>query len=131
MGKKENKADLGAYPKAIAKVLSDPSFLGRMNDSSGAAYMKGLCGDEMEICLVIENNRLVEVKYYTQGCEATRFCAAMTASMARGKTIKEALSISPAEVIKKLKGVPEEYLHCSILAVSTLYRAIADYLLRL
>jgi nitrogen fixation NifU-like protein len=55
----------------------------------------------------------------------------MTASLARGKTIKEALSISAGEVIKKLKGLPEDHLHCSILAVSTLYRAIADYLLRL
>jgi len=57
-------------------------------------------------------------------------CAAMAAHLAYGKTINEALAISAGEVIKQLKGLPENHLHCSILAVSTLYRAIADYLLK-
>ena len=47
-----------------------------------------------------------------------------------GKTVKEALLISAGEVITRLKGLPEDHLHCSILSVSTLYRAIADYLLK-
>ncbi|MDD5618477.1 MAG: iron-sulfur cluster assembly scaffold protein, partial [Candidatus Omnitrophica bacterium] len=68
---------------------------------------------------------------YTDGCGATRVCAAMVARMAYDKTINEALAISAGEVIARLKGLPEDHLHCSILAVSTLYRAIADYLLRL
>jgi nitrogen fixation NifU-like protein len=54
----------------------------------------------------------------------------MAAHLAYGKTVDEALSISAGEIIKGLKGLPEDHLHCSILAVSTLYRAIADYLLR-
>ena len=40
------------------------------------------------------------------------------------------LSISPAEIIRTLKVLPEDHLHCAILAVTTLYRAIADYLLQ-
>jgi nitrogen fixation NifU-like protein len=54
----------------------------------------------------------------------------MVAYLAYGKTVKDALAISAKEVIKKLKGLPENHLHCSILSVSTLYRAIADYLLK-
>ena len=54
----------------------------------------------------------------------------MAAHLVYGKTISEALAISAGEVIKQLKGLPEDHLHCSILAVSTLYRAIADYLLK-
>ena len=50
--------------------------------------------------------------------------------LADGKTIKEALMISAGEIIARLKGLPEDHLHCSILSVSTLYRAIADYLLK-
>ncbi|MFA5271386.1 MAG: iron-sulfur cluster assembly scaffold protein, partial [Candidatus Omnitrophota bacterium] len=71
-----------------------------------------------------------EIKYYTEGCYATRACAAMAAKLAEGKTVKEVLLISAGEVIAELKGLPEIHLHCSILAVSTLYRAIADYLLK-
>lgn len=115
----------------IFKVPQEDEYFGRMNDPTSSAYIKGPCGDEMEFYLVIEENKIIEVKYFTQGCDATKSCAAMTASLAKGKTINEALSISAAEVIKRLKGLPEDHLHCSILAVSTLYRAIADYFLRL
>ena len=101
-----------------------------MNGPTSASYLKGPCGDSMEFYLVIENAVLTEVRYYTEGCEATRACAAMTAKLARGKSVTEALNISAGEIIKRLKGLPQEHLHCSILAVSTLYRAIADYLLQ-
>jgi len=101
-----------------------------MNDPVSSSYLKGPCGDAMEFYLVIENHKITEIKYHTDGCHATRACAAMSAKLADGKTIKEALLISAGEVIARLKGLPKDHLHCSILSVSTLYRAIADYLLK-
>ncbi|MBN1913893.1 MAG: iron-sulfur cluster assembly scaffold protein [Candidatus Omnitrophica bacterium] len=126
-GKEEN----AEYPQETIDLLNDPQFFGRMNDPTASSYLKGPCGDSMEFYLVIEEGRITEIKYYTQGCSATRACAAMTAKLARGKSLKEALSISAKEVSDSLRGLPDEHLHCSILAVSTLYRAVADYLLRL
>ncbi|MEW6104278.1 MAG: iron-sulfur cluster assembly scaffold protein [bacterium] len=103
-----------------------------MNAVTSSAYIKGPCGDEMEFYLSFEDNKITEIEYFTNGCDATKACAAMTANLAIGKTINEVLSISAQEVIKKLNGcLPEDHLHCAILTVSTLYRAIADYLLRL
>lgn len=119
------------YPKEIIDLISDPKYFGRMNDPIGSAYLQGPCGDEMEFYLIIEKDIISEIKYYTEGCQATRACAAMTAKLATGLNITEALGISAGEIIKQLKGLPEDHLHCSILAVSTLYRAIADYLLKI
>jgi nitrogen fixation NifU-like protein len=130
MNKSNDKENPPKFPKEITKLLNDSGLFGRMNDPTSSAYLKGPCGDEMEFYLVIERGRITEIKYFSEGCDATKSCAAMTANLARGKTIEEALSISAGGVIKELKGLPEDYLHCSILAVSTLYRAIADYLLR-
>ncbi|MFA5156683.1 MAG: iron-sulfur cluster assembly scaffold protein [Candidatus Omnitrophota bacterium] len=123
------KETLG-YPEKVIRLLNNPKFFGRMNDPASSAYLKGPCGDSMEFYLVIEGGKITEIKYYTDGCGATRACAAMVTYLAHGKSIKEALAISAGEVIKQLKGLPENHLHCSILSVSTLYRAIADYLLR-
>lgn len=118
------------YPQEVLNLINNEKYYGRMNDPVGSSYVKGPCGDAMEFYLVIENNKITKIKYYTDGCHATRACAAMAAQLADGKTIKEALLISAGEVIAKLKGLPENHLHCSILSVSTLYRAIADYLLK-
>ncbi len=130
MENKGNKEEVFGYPQEVIKLLNDPKFFGRMNDPTSSAYLKGPCGDSMVFYLVVEDGKITDIKYYTDGCGATRACAAMVAYLAYGKTINEALAISAREVIARLKGLPEDHLHCSILAVSTLYRAIADYLLR-
>jgi len=129
MGQDKEDA-LAEYPQEVIELINDQKYFGRMNDPVSSSYLKGPCGDAMEFYLVIDKDKIAEIKYYTDGCHATRACAAMAAKLADGKTIKEALSISAGEVIARLKGLPEDHLHCSILSVSTLYRAIADYLLR-
>ncbi|OGX17905.1 MAG: hypothetical protein A3K83_07935 [Omnitrophica WOR_2 bacterium RBG_13_44_8b] len=127
---KDAAESLSGYPKEAVNLINDEKYFGRMNDPISSSYLKGPCGDAMEFYLVIDKDRITEIKYYTDGCCATRACAAMAAKLAEGKTIKEALSISAGKVIARLKGLPEDHLHCSILSVSTLYRAIADYLLK-
>ena len=130
MKNSSNKEETIGYPKEFISLLNDPKFFGRMNDPTASSYLEGPCGDAMEFYLVIEDKKITDIRYYTDGCGATRACAAMAAHLAYGKTINEALTISAGEVIARLKGLPEDHLHCSILAVSTLYRAIADYLLK-
>ena len=94
-------------PKEVSDFLNDPEFFGRMNDPTVSAYLKGPCGDSMEFYLVIEQKKIAHIKYYTDGCIATRSCAATVAHLAFGKTIDEALDISSGDVIIKLLIVSE------------------------
>ncbi|MFA5090804.1 MAG: iron-sulfur cluster assembly scaffold protein [Candidatus Omnitrophota bacterium] len=128
--KNNGEEGLAEYPQEVIDLINNQRYFGRMNDPVSSSYLKGPCGDAMEFYLVIEHGKITQIKYYTDGCQATRACASMVAKLAEGKFIKEALSISAGEVITRLKGLPEDHLHCSILSVSTLYRAIADYLLK-
>ncbi len=122
--------DLTVYPEQLVTLAKNPKYFGRMNDPTSAAFIKGPCGDEMEFYLIIKDRVIEEVRFYTVGCIATIVCGSVTAGLVSGKTIDEALAISPREVIEVLNGLPEDHCHCSILAVSTLHRAIADYLLK-
>ena len=117
-------------PLNILRVCKDDTYFGRMNDASGTAYAKGLCGDEMEFYIVVADDRITEIKYYTEGCSYTKACACVACSLAFNRLIEEALGISAGQVAAELNSLPREYLHCSILAVTTLYKAIADYLLK-
>ncbi|MDP8261742.1 MAG: iron-sulfur cluster assembly scaffold protein [Candidatus Ancaeobacter aquaticus] len=116
-------------PEFIATVSKEARHFGRMNDPTSAAHIKGPCGDEMEFYLSIYDRRIEDVKFYTKGCVSTTACGEITARLVCGKTIDDALGISPKRVVASLKGLSSDHCHCSILAVSTLYRAIADYLL--
>jgi len=107
-----------------------PVNMYRMNGPDASAFVTGPCGDSMEMYLIMQDGKITEAAFFSQGCEATLLCGAATAALAKGKTIMEALDLSPAIVIKLLAGLSEDHLHCSILAVNTLHSAVADYLLR-
>ena len=111
--------------------MQDMSDLGRMNDPTAAGVIRGPCGEEMEFYLYIREGIIEDVKFYSEGCVITKACAAAVAKRTRGRTVKDALAINPREIIDAAQGMLEEDCHCAILAVSTLYRAIADYLLKL
>ena len=112
----------------LAMTGTDPLF-GRLNDATAAASIRGPCGDEMEFYLVIGEDAIEDVRYYTDGCANTRACGRAVARRALGRKITDALSISAGEIIRSGECEPQAGRHCAILAVSTLYRAIADYLL--
>lgn len=119
MSEHEHNADIPA-----------PDNMRRMNDPDGSAYIKGICGDSMEMYLVIEGERIAEATFFTDGCSASRACGSTAARLASGKTLKEVLRVSPADIIDAWGEIPGGNVHCAILAVSTLHKALADYLIR-
>ena len=107
-----------------------PKNIGRMNDPDGAAMVKGQCGDTMEMYLVIEQEKIKEILFATDGCGITTACGSVVTELVKGKEITEALRISPASVIDILGDYLGADPHCAILAVITFHKALADYLLR-
>jgi len=104
--------------------------MARLNDPDGAADVTGLCGDTMEMYLVIEGDRVTRATFHTDGCAASRACGSTAARLAQGRALKDVLRISPAEVIDACADIPQGNVHCAILAVGALHKALADYLLR-
>lgn len=113
----------------VASSADDP-FFGRMNDPSGSAYVRGACGDEMEFYLDIRDGIIREAKYHTQGCDDTRRYGRAVAMAAQGKSLLDALGINPRQIMDADASLSEGSRHCAILAVITLYRAIAEYLIQ-
>lgn len=117
---------------SVAEIRWTPGrFYGRMNDPTGAAILQGPCGDEMEFYLYVVDGVIRDIRYYTErGCDDTRLCGQAAAERAIGQTVMEALGINPKEILDTKPGITANGRHCAILAVSSLYRAIADYLLQ-
>ena len=101
-----------------------------MKKPSAHARIQGACGDSMEFSLEICGQKIRKVRCFTSGCGTSKACALETARMDQGKSLSGALLISPGKVIQKLKQVPENHLHCAILSVTTLHRAVALYLMQ-
>ncbi|MFC2062689.1 iron-sulfur cluster assembly scaffold protein [Chloroflexota bacterium] len=69
-----------------------------------------------------------DATFMTDGCGTSIASGSMTADMAKGKDIRQALKIGQQDVLDALGGLPEESQHCALLAANTLKQAIQDYL---
>lgn len=115
------------YSKVVIREYRNPSNFGEIENPDVVGKIKGPCRDTMKISLRIENGRIIDACFWTDGCGATIACGSMLTKMIKGKTIKEAADITSEKLIDALKGLPEEHLHCSKLAVSSLQNAIKNY----
>jgi nitrogen fixation NifU-like protein len=90
--------------------------------------MSEFCGDITKFWIKIENNRIVDIKFRTQGCAAAVACGSVLTELTKNKTVDEVLQIIKDEIVSALNGLPEQKIHCSVLADDTLKQAIGDYL---
>ena len=118
------------YSEAAIEHGMNPRNIGDIENADGFARITGPCGDTMSIWLKINDDRIVDARFLTDGCGTSRASGSMTTEMAKGKNLAEAQKISQQDVLDGLGGLPEESEHCALLASNTLKEAIDDYLFR-
>ena len=96
------------YSKKTIKEAMDPRNVGRMANADCCKEHTGPCGDTMELYLMIEDGRISQALFYTDGCVPTIACGSMLTQMVIGKTISEALSIEGEDLLHALDGLPPE-----------------------
>jgi len=121
----------GVVLEGCSKQLRDeflnPKNIGRMEGADSYARTKGVCGDTIEMYLVIEGNRIKDTTFITDGCGVTMACASYATRMAKGKALQEALQIRAEDIDNYFGGLAEENKHCAELAVLSLRAAVQNY----
>ncbi len=86
------------------------------------------CGDQMLIMLKIVDDVIVDIRWKTYGCASAIASTSMLSEVVKGLGIEEAYSIKPQDIAKRLGGLPENKIHCSVLGDKALRASIDDYL---
>ncbi|HCM29040.1 MAG: iron-sulfur cluster assembly scaffold protein [Treponema sp. GWB1_62_6] len=86
------------------------------------------CGDQMLILLRIADDRIVDLRWKTYGCASAIASTSMLSEVVKGMSLEEAYRIKPEDIAKKLGGLPDNKVHCSVLGDKALRAAIDDYL---
>ncbi|MFW6147681.1 MAG: iron-sulfur cluster assembly scaffold protein [Thermodesulfobacteriota bacterium] len=116
------------YSDKVIEWWLHPIYMGKVEDPQGCAKVAGSCGDSMHVFLKIENDTIVDARFLTDGCTTTIAAGCMACELAIGTTYGEALHIDQEVILKELNGLPEESIHCALLASNALKEAIRDYL---
>ena len=119
------------YSKKVMDHFMNPRNVGEIENPDGMGEVGNpICGDMMTFFIKVKDNRLEDVKFKTFGCGAAIAVSSMVSEMAKGKTLEEAMKITPRSVADELEGLPKQKFHCSNLGAQALNKAIQDYLVR-
>ncbi len=117
------------YSKELMKHFKNPKFVKKIKNPSGIGEVGNImCGDIMHLEIKVnKNEKIKDIGFKTFGCPAAVASSDVVCEIAKGKTIKEAKKIKRQDVIKKLKKMPKIKVHCSVLGIEALKKAIEDY----
>ena len=90
-----------------------------------------VCGDMMWVYIKVgkKNGKEIikDIKVKTFGCVAAIATSSALTEMARGMELGKALEITKQDIADKLGGLPPAKMHCSMLALDGLKKAIEEY----
>ena len=117
------------YTKKVINTFRNPHNYGKMRNPSGIGKVGNpVCGDVLWLYIRVDKKEVIEdVMFETFGCVAAISTSSVITDLAKGKSIKKALEITKEDVVDSLGGLPNIKLHCSVLAIEALHKAIEDY----
>ncbi|OSS42665.1 Iron-sulfur cluster assembly scaffold protein IscU/NifU-like [Desulfurella amilsii] len=118
------------YSKKVMDLFLNPKNLGEIENPDGQATEGSpACGDIVQLQLKVNKDTQVieDIKFKSFGCASNIATASIITEIAKGKTIQEAKNLKYSQVVEELGGLPAVKVHCSILALQSLKRAIENY----
>ncbi|MEK7646769.1 MAG: iron-sulfur cluster assembly scaffold protein [Patescibacteria group bacterium] len=90
------------------------------------------CGDMMRMWIKVnpKTERVKRLKWRTFGCASAIAATSMFSVMVTekgGMQISDALKIKPQDIIKRLSGLPDRKIHCSVLADKAFQKTVNNY----
>ena len=116
-----------AISEKVLAYGTNPTHFGSMKRPDGHARVTGPCGDTNEIYLRIKSGIIHDAKFVTDGCMYSLAACNAATQLATGKTLHQCLSIDQRSILDHIQGLPDDHAHCALLAATTLYQAVSDY----
>lgn len=117
-----------AYSKEVIEHFKNPHNQGQIKDANAVGEAGSpVCGDVIKIYLDIQDDKIKDVKFETLGCAAAIAVSSTLTDVVKGMNLEEALKVTKDLLIKKLGGLPSTKIHCSMLSLEALKKAIEEY----
>ena len=113
---------MNIYQEELLDHYENPSNYGKLpNPSISHEEDNPLCGDRIRIDLIVEDDRVKEVRFCGHGCTISQAAASMLTEEIEGKTLTEIKQLSKDDILDMI-GIPlgPVRLKCALLALKVL-----------
>jgi len=116
------------YSSTFKEHLAHPRNVGEISNASVVAEeVNPVCGDRLQLSLLIIDGRIEVAKYLAYGCPPTLVTGSVLTEMIGGRTLDEARAITRAALIDQVGGLPSRKHHAAALAIETLASALKNF----
>ena len=107
------------YSEIILDHAENPRNRGELEDANARAYQTNpVCGDVLVLMLRIEDGRIAQACFQTEGCTASQATSSVLTEMITGMALDEALALTHEDIAEAVGGLPPSKLHSAALAVA-------------
>jgi len=87
------------------------------------------CGDQMHMFIKVDQVKqiITDCRWKTYGCASAIASTSVLSEMIKGMSLKDAVALSPKDIMKELGSLPEHKIHCSVLGDKALRAAVNNY----
>lgn len=122
-----------SYSQKVIDHFKSPHNQGALENANAVGEEGNpVCGDVMKMYLDIDKNEkgeeyIKDIGFETLGCAAAIAVSSALTDIAKGMTLAEALKLEKDTIVNDLGGLPAPKIHCSMLGVDALKKAIKNY----
>jgi len=116
------------YSDIVLDHAEHPRNQGVLEDANARGYqMNPVCGDVLSLMLRIEDGRVAEARFMTEGCTASVATSSILTELVAGLTLDEASELTHEDIDDAVGGLPASKLHSAALVIGALKQALASY----
>jgi nitrogen fixation NifU-like protein len=119
------------YREIILDYYRNPRNFGKIDGADVSIRDSNpLCGDEIEIQMKFDGQKVKEIKFTGKGCAISQASASMLTEMVMGKHLDEVRNIGKQDILESL-GLPNlgpARIKCALLSLKTLKLGVYSYL---
>ncbi|MFA6186870.1 MAG: Fe-S cluster assembly protein NifU [Phycisphaerae bacterium] len=117
------------YNEKVMDYFLHPKNAGEIENPDGVGEEGSLaCGDSLKLTFKLDKEgRIADAKFKTFGCASAIASSSIMTEMIKGLTLEEAEKVTNKDIVDKLGGLPEQKMHCSVMGMEALQKAIANY----